>query len=139
MKSLGRYLFLSPFIISLTIAVTSCSSERVISDTTRPAAVTDLSIDSVQGSAIYFSWTATGDDGDQGQASFYDLRFAFDPATLQSWGGARQVQGEPVPGPKGTHEQMLLTISDSDSTYYFGVKVSDESRNTSPLSNIVSH
>jgi len=139
MQTTHRAIFVLVSALLLSLALLTCSSEREIVDTTRPAAVTDLDIDSIRGSAIFFSWTATGDDGNQGQASFYDLRFAHNSATLQSWGGAMQVLGEPIPGPSGTHEEMMLNMTSSDSVSYFGVKVSDESRNTSPLSNIVSH
>jgi hypothetical protein len=137
---LARVLVVLVFISSpLFLGLTSCESEREVVDTTRPAAVTDLSLDSVKTSALYFSWTATGDDGIEGKARFYDLRYSLDSATMQMWGGATPLPGEPVPSDPGTHEDMMLNLTLANSKYYFGLKVSDESNNTSRLSNVVTH
>ncbi len=54
-----------------------------------------------------------------------------------NWGGAIQIQGEPVPAIYGSHEIAAIPNSFSFPRY-FAVKVSDESTNTSPISNIVS-
>ncbi len=106
-------------------------------DTTRPAKVTDLAIDGVVAGMIHFSWTATGDDGVSGRATYYDLRSAPDSSTLQNWGGAIQLQGEPVPSIHGTHETAMIPNTFTQPRY-FAIKVSDESANTSSISNIVS-
>ncbi len=129
---------LSLLITTATI-ILSCESDRITRDTTRPHEVTDLSLDSIRANSLFFSWTATGDDNTRGRASFYDLRYSHDQATLRNWGNATVTQGEPVPSEPGTHEVMELLIAPVDSTYYFGIKVSDDSRNTSPLSNIVTY
>lgn len=122
----------------LALHLAACEDEPTVpTDTTRPAAINDLNIDEATGGAIRFSWTATGDDGKAGTATYYDLRSAPDSSTLMNWGGARQQQGEPTPKLVGTHEMMNLPDTFSVTTY-FAVKVSDEATNTSAISNIVS-
>lgn len=124
-------------LVLLTFLSTSCHDDTTgPTDTTRPAAVSDLEIVSTTGGVIRFEWTASGDDGKNGTASFYDLRSAADSSTLRNWGGARQQQGEPVPSIYGTHESMNLPDTFSVTTF-FAVKVSDEAANTSAISNIV--
>lgn len=124
-------------LLFLAFTAIGCDSESTRpSDTTRPAAVTNLAIEGVSGGVIAFSWIATGDDGKSGTASFYDLRSAADSSTLKNWGGALQQLGEPVPSSVGARETMELPDTFSVTTY-FAVKVSDEAENTSPLSNIV--
>ncbi len=136
--TLARLLtILTLVLLPLLVSLNSCESEPEVIDTTRPTAVTDFSLDSTRGNALFFSWTATGDDGNLGRASYYDVRYAYDSTTLQLWGDATDIQGEPHPSDPGTHEQVMLNLMPDDSTYYFGIKVSDDSRNTSRLSNIV--
>ena len=124
-------------IIFLIILSLSCDDDTTgPTDTTRLAAVSDLQIASTTGGVIRFEWTASGDDGKNGTASYYDLRSAADSSTLRNWGGARQQQGEPVPSIYGTDESMNLPDTFSVTTF-FAIKVSDEAANTSSISNIV--
>ena len=124
-------------IIFLIILSLSCDDDTTgPTDTTRPVAVSDLEIASTTGGVIRFEWTASGDDGKNGTASYYDLRSAADSSTLRNWGGARQQQGEPVPSIYGTHESMNLPDTFSVTTF-FAIKASDEAANTSAISNIV--
>ena len=44
-------------------------------DTTAPGAVTNMNIDSQNGRTLNLRWTASGDDGANGQASLYQLNF----------------------------------------------------------------
>lgn len=126
-------------------AITYCIAAFVLScntgsvqpiDTTRPAKVSDLNLDGIQAGELVFSWTASGDDGQEGIASYYDLRSAADSNTLVGWGGATQIQGEPAPSVSGTRETATIPNTFA-MPRYFALKVSDESTNTSPISNIV--
>ncbi len=123
--------------LSATLLLSCNGGTLETTDTTRPAKVTDLAIDGVVAGMIHFSWTATGDDGVYGKATYYDLRSAPDSSTLQNWGGAIQIQGEPVPSIHGTHETAVIPNTFT-LPRYFAIKVSDESANTSSISNIVS-
>lgn len=125
------------FLLMISVVSLSCNNHTSGPvDTTRPAPVTDLEIEGIVGGSVHFIWTATGDDRDEGTASFYDLRSAADSSTLINWGGAQQELGEPVPSVKGTLESALIT-DNFTRPRYFALKVSDESENTSRISNIV--
>ncbi|MBK7091444.1 MAG: hypothetical protein IPH59_06955 [bacterium] len=125
------------FAAIVAIMTISCHNDPLRpTDTTRPARVSDLSLDSVLSGMVYFSWTASGDDGVDGKARYYDLRSAGDSSTILNWGGAIQVQGEPLPSVNGTHEQAAI-VHTFTLPRYFALKVSDEATNTSPISNIV--
>lgn len=123
-------------------------------DVTAPAAVTNLS----QGALIYtrgayLTWTAPGNDGATGTAVSYDFRFtdAIDsPANVTStllntnWTTLTQTSGEPTPQAAGSTESFTVTGDTSgvylkpNTQYYFVMKTSDGSGNTSGISNAAS-
>lgn len=88
--------------------------------------------------SITLTWTAPGDDGNQGQASQYDLRYSLNPITNNNWNQATPVQNPPSPQPAGSAESFTVTNLDPGTTYYFAIKVADEVPNWSGLSNVVS-
>jgi hypothetical protein len=109
-------------------------------DRTPPASVGDLASDTglARHDAITLNWTATGDDGTYGTASNYDVRYRTDePITDENWDSATQAFGEPPPQPAGSPETFTVTDLSPDTTYHLALKVSDESGNTSGLSNVV--
>lgn len=106
------------------------------SDTTAPAAVTDLRVESVVGGVVTLVWTAPGDDGDTGTASKYDIRYAVASVTDGNWETCTQAAAEPDPAPPGT-EQSTVIDTGSDTNLYFALKTSDEASNWSSLSNVV--
>ncbi len=108
------------------------------SDTTAPAAVADLAASGPSNSAITLSWTAPGDDGSSGTASFYDIRYSTNNITAGNWSSATQATGEPTPSIAGSSETMIVSGLSADTTYYFAIKTSDEVPNESDLSNVVS-
>lgn len=88
---------------------------------------------------VDFVFTASGDDGDVGQASFYDIRYSTDSLVLIAWDNALQVQGEPTPKIAGSDEFFTLNINVvSEKTYYFALRVGDNNNNWSVSSNIIS-
>jgi subtilisin family serine protease len=105
-------------------------------DTQPPAAVTDLTGTATDFQSVSLNWTATGDDGSVGRASFYDLRYATAPITDATWDTATRAQGEPGPQPAGAAESFTVAGLDPSTTYYFGLKVRDEMGNESPLSDV---
>ena len=62
------------FDVSGTAADTSTSD-----DTTPPAAVTDLATGAATTNSVPLSWTAVGDDGNEGVATSYDVRYSPNP------------------------------------------------------------
>lgn len=107
-------------------------------DTTRPAAVTNLSAAKAATTIVLLTWSAPGDDGSTGTAAGYDIRYSTSAITEANWASATQVTGEPVPGIAGSSQSMFIRGLKSFTTYYFAMKASDEVPNLSGLSNIVS-
>lgn len=109
-------------------------------DVTPPARIEDLALVTVTNTSATFGWTATGDDGDVGTAFAYDLRFSRAPITEENFfeivdEGIPDVS--PVPQPAGTSEQWEVPGLEPATTYYFAMKVMDEERNYSALSDNV--
>ena len=107
-------------------------------DTTPPSAISDLSSSGATTNSIDLSWTATGDDGNTGTATSYDLRYSTSIIDEGNWASATEATGEPVPSINGSSESMTITGLNSNTTYYFAIKNSDEVPNESTISNISS-
>ncbi|MCK5286056.1 MAG: hypothetical protein KAJ58_02410 [Candidatus Pacebacteria bacterium] len=107
-------------------------------DTTPPSAILDLSSSNATTNSIDLSWTAVGDDNLTGLASSYDIRYAISPITESNWSSATQVSGEPSPSIGGSSELMTVSGLNSNTTYYFAIKTSDEVPNESIISNVPS-
>jgi len=105
------------------------------SDKTPPAAVNDLAVGSATDSSLTLSWTAPGDDGTQGQAAEYDLRYYLNSITANNWDSATVIGSLTSPATPGTGESYLLNGLDFATTYYFAIKTADEIPNWSALSN----
>ncbi len=105
-------------------------------DTFPPAAVC-LNI-GVKAESVMLMWTAPGDDGNEGTASEYDIRYSTSPITEDNWDSATQCIGEPVPQPAGSIESFVVTglAAGTTTTYYFALKPADEVPNWSALSNV---
>ena len=79
-----------------------------------------------RGSAgVILSWTATGDDGKEGQAFSYDVRYGPAPLTFDR---AQPVTRSRIPWPQlsGDRDQMIIEDLDPDTTYTFFVRAVDE-------------
>ncbi|EKD56818.1 MAG: peptidase families S8 and S53 protein, partial [uncultured bacterium] len=103
---------------------------------TAPADIADLTTTTVTGSTIALAWTAPGDDATTGTAAVYDIRYSPSTITPANWALAIPVTTEPVPQLAGTTEAITVTDLASETTYYFAIKSTDESANTSNLSNL---
>jgi hypothetical protein len=101
-----------------------------------PAAITDLQATESNQNSISLSWTTPGSDGDEGQASEYDIRYSISPIDNPSWDSATQANNEPAPAPAGAMETFTLTGLQGETRYYFAIKTADEVPNWSELSNI---
>jgi hypothetical protein len=104
-------------------------------DFTPPAAVSDLQVIAANATSVTLGWTATGDDGFEGTAMFYDLRFSSQPITLDNFFFATPV-ATPAPGEAGTFETVTVTAPPA-STVYFALMVVDDQFIGSELSNVV--
>jgi chitodextrinase len=81
-------------------------------------------------------WTAPGDNGTEGQASLYDVRYlAAAISNLSDFTNATVLPMGP-PQPAGTAEALNVTGLTPDTSYWFALRTSDNKSNWSPLSNI---
>ncbi|MCP4604429.1 MAG: S8 family serine peptidase, partial [Proteobacteria bacterium] len=103
-----------------------------------PAPVTDLTAVSADIDSITLEWTATGDDGMYGIATFYDMRYYTEPITLQNWDDAQVLLNTPTPSPSGSVETYTADNLDSNVQYFFALKVMDELSADSLISNVAS-
>ncbi|MCB2229078.1 hypothetical protein KQH82_00040 [bacterium] len=92
----------------------------------------------VQSACVTLSWTATGDDGVVGTASYYDIRFSRSVITEDNWAMATPARVVPHPKPSGAREEWLVSGLEPGVRYYFAIKAADESRNWSEMSNVIS-
>lgn len=105
-------------------------------DTVAPAPVTDLSAVGTRMARVTLSWTATGDDGNTGKASAYDLRYSLDTITDARWDAARRASIAVNPQSAGCTEEATVTGLSPGTCYYFALKVKDNRRNSSAISNV---
>ena len=111
-----------------------------LADTQPPDPVSDLAVDGANTTraSVTLTWTATGDDGRNGTAFLYDVRYVRDAGLSEAtWESARQALGEPAPLPSGSPESFTIIGLLPGTMYSFGVKVADEVFNWSGLSNVV--
>jgi hypothetical protein len=107
-----------------------------LSDSTPPAAVSNLAASSTTVGSVTVTWTAPGDDGTTGTASAYDLRYSGAPITAANFLSATPVTVA-APGAAGTGQTANLTLTGGE-TYYVALKTRDEAYNWSELSNVAS-
>ena len=134
-----RYSAAICFFVSL-VMLFSCSDSGTgdDEDDTPPSVISDLAIVDFTSSSVTLSWTAPGDDGMTGQASYYDLRYSGQYLYVGTWESATSVTGEPTPHAAGTVETMTVTGLLKDSLYYFAVMALDEADNSEGPSNCIS-
>jgi hypothetical protein len=105
-------------------------------DTAAPAPVTDLSAVRTRMAQVTLSWTATGDDGNTGKASAYDLRYSLDPITDARWDAACRASIAVNPQSAGCTEEATVSGLSPGTSYYFALKVKDNHGNSSAISNV---
>ena len=106
-------------------------------DGVAPAAVSDLAVTVVSSDSITLSWTAPGDDSNDGTAAAYDLRYTTAGAMTadEAFNAAARAQGVTVPQAAGTAETFTIIGLMPGTTYFFAIKTADAAGNISGLSN----
>ena len=109
-----------------------------IVDPYMPDPIQDLRASSVQARKVQMDWTATGDDGQMGTATSYELRYSTSPITDEaSFAAATLVDGVPAPRAFGSPESFTVTGLQPLTTYWLAIKAHDKGSNSSDLSNVV--
>jgi len=114
----------------------SAEGSFTVVDTTPPANVTNLAVSAATTHSLTLTWTAPGDDGNNGTAAEYDIRYATSNIDNETWEFAINATGEPAPGPAGSNETFVVGGLTPATTYYFALKTIDNAGNPSDLSNI---
>lgn len=109
-------------------------------DTIPPAQITNLALEEATGLSSsdllpVITWTAPGDDGPLGNASYYDIRYSQDVLNEDTWDRAFKVT-PPLPIRSGQIQRMVIDLA-PNSEYNIAIKTYDEVGNRSNLSNVV--
>ncbi|XP_043115262.1 calcium-activated chloride channel regulator 3A-1-like [Puntigrus tetrazona] len=129
---------------SFTRTTTGESFEVVLKSTTPPNfppnRITDLSAE-IQEDTVLLSWTAPGEDLDQGTAKSYKIRWSFDLDVLRNnFSNGHEVNTTAVsPQEAGSVEQHSFYLNikiQNGTTLFFAVQSDDEQNAKSEISNI---
>ena len=107
-------------------------------DAIAPAQVLDLAVIDSTAFSITLRWTAPGDDGFEGRASAYDVRYMRTDIDPLLWETATQVSGESAPSVAGTIETLVVSGLTPGTRYTFVLRTCDDVGNWSGISNLVS-
>lgn len=81
------------------------------------------------------TWTAPGDDGNNGQAFIYEVRYAPSPMQFENAVALPQYK-IPWPQPQGQRDQMVVENLEPDTTYTFFIRARDEAGQPGPISEV---
>ncbi|MFA6096198.1 MAG: S8 family serine peptidase [Bacteroidota bacterium] len=99
-----------------------------------PAAISDLNVSGTSTMSATLTWTAPGDDGMEGRASAYIIRYA--PAVNFQWDTATQLNSVIIPKEAGLTEILEITDLNSDTEYSFAIEAVDNVGNPADISNV---
>lgn len=129
-------------IVGLLVCLVSVGSAVFAedTDTTAPAAVTNLAAGNASTTTLTLTWTAPGDDNNVGTATAYDLRYSTAAITEANFASSTVVTSLPTPQIAGASETKIVTGLTASTTYYFALKTRDNATTTnwSTLSNVAS-
>lgn len=111
------------------------SVTRTNLDSTPPSAITDLRAERQSDGAVMLGWTAPGDNGDEGAATMYSIRYATQPITEHNWVAAEPVAVNLRPLNAGAIESLTINDLAPGKAVYFAARATDEAGNESPISN----
>ncbi|MEW5701623.1 MAG: fibronectin type III domain-containing protein [Candidatus Zixiibacteriota bacterium] len=115
------------------------STRTLIREQVPPAPIVDLTILDFTFGTARLGWTAPGDDGDEGTAFQYDVRYSTIPITEGNWlRETTKIGGRPKPKAAGSAEEFTVRNLQGSTLYYFAVRTLDEVANMSGISNLVS-
>ena len=115
MKKISYLVFVSIAICGLAIWAQAQNND---SDTTNPAAISDLAVSTTTVSSVSLTWTAPGDDNMTGTSTSYDLRYATTTITNSNWDSITQAENEPTPQIASSTETITISGLEESTTYY---------------------
>jgi|GEM_PF-2723590 len=105
-------------------------------DTTPPLPITTLRPITMRSSSVQVTWLAPLAEATGGRVSKYDIRYAPQAITNESWDVAVQIENEPDPQIAGGEEWYTIEGLDPSTTYFIAVRSADTAGNWSELSNV---
>jgi len=109
---------------------------KLLPDTVPPAAIADLVATSTVAYRATLTWTAPGDDGTEGKAAAYRVRYRAGPITDEAtWDAASDPGVTVTPGAAETRETVQLVELPGAATVSFAVRAVDAAGNLASLSN----
>lgn len=105
-------------------------------DSIPPARVTQLMVKSPGVESLALQWVAPGNDGWEGRAKEYDIRYSNSPITEDNWDQATPISRIPEPIEGGTVQKCRAYGLVPHTTYHFALKTRDYNSNESPMSNV---
>jgi len=111
---------------------------NLIVDNAPPADITDLTVfegSTANLSTIKIMWTAPGDNGIEGIADHYEIRYSNSIITESNWNNATIFSDPPQPATGGTSQYCYVDGLNAATIYYFAIKAFDENNNVNQVSN----
>jgi hypothetical protein len=105
-------------------------------DTIPPAGVTELVVKAPGVRSLGLQWVAPGNDGWDGTATEYDVRYSTEPIDESNWDQALRQLKMPCPVPGLRVQKCRATKLEPATTYYFAMKARDQDNNESGISNL---
>ena len=105
-------------------------------DFTPPAAIFDAHIGFQNGRSVSLGWTAPGDDGQNGTAVLYDVRYSDnDLSSPQQFATSIGISplAIPIPSPAGTFESATVEVPFGHTHGFIGIRATDNLGNHSPI------
>lgn len=143
-EEITHRILLSVITVLVGLSLPACSEITSTYDTAsidiiKPAAILDLSITEMTWNSLVLTWTAPGDDEEEGNASSYEIRLSERPiVNCATWKSANPVENTMIPRPAGQLESYQLNELTGGRVYYMAVRALDEADNRSPLGKVVS-
>ncbi len=108
--------------------------KAVETDRVAPGSLTGFNARATASGEVTLSWTATGDDGNTGRASSYQMRSSSSPINEGNFAGASIMRtGLPSEAGQAETRSSLAFPDANDRTMHFGLKAVDNVGNKSPL------
>jgi hypothetical protein len=108
-----------------------------LGDTTPPDPPSELAVTSKSNECVTLSWVAPGDDGKEGKAVRYEIRYSTEPIDLDTWESARPWPDLPSPSESGLVDSVVIGGLDPGTQYFFAARAADEAGRWSTLSQVL--
>jgi hypothetical protein len=121
----------------LGLALVSCNRPLQIIDTIAPDPVAGLRLVHTFESALKIEWIATGDDGANGRADLYEIRYSRTPPEDPTWYDISPLWRVKPRVDAGGVEAVIMAWLTEGKAYWVAIRASDEVANWSAWSEVV--